>query len=34
MGASSSYVSVSAYIAGLIDPAVKEIAYFDKYMTS
>ena len=34
LGASSSYVSVSAYIAGLIDPAIKEIGYFEKYMTS
>jgi hypothetical protein len=34
IGASSSYVSVSAYIAGIFDPDIGNIAYFDKYMTS
>jgi len=34
LGASSCYVSVSAYIAGLVDPAIREIGYFDKYMSS
>jgi uncharacterized membrane protein YedE/YeeE len=34
IGASSSYVSVAAYIAGVFDPDVSNIAYMDKYMTS
>ncbi len=34
LGASSSYVSVSAYIMRLIDPMIAEIGYFEKYMTS
>jgi uncharacterized membrane protein YedE/YeeE len=34
LGASSCYVSVSAWLTSLIDPAIQEIGYFDKYMTS
>jgi hypothetical protein len=34
IGVSSSYVAISAYIAGLFDPDIQEIAYFEKYMTS
>lgn len=34
IGASSSYVSVSAYIASLFDGDVSNIAYMEKYMTS
>ncbi|MFW6313788.1 MAG: YeeE/YedE thiosulfate transporter family protein [Spirochaetota bacterium] len=34
LGASSSYVSVSAYTMRLIDPMITEIGYFEKYMTS
>lgn len=33
LGASSSFVTASGYLAGLADPAVQENAYFDKYMT-
>ncbi|MEQ8193004.1 MAG: YeeE/YedE thiosulfate transporter family protein [Rhodospirillales bacterium] len=33
LGASSSYVSVAAYIAAVFDPAVEQISYFKKHMT-
>ena len=34
IGASSSYVSVAAHGAGVIDGDIQDIAYLDKYMTS
>lgn len=34
LGASSSYVSVAAYLARIIDADVTNIAYMEKYMTS
>ncbi|WP_404382397.1 YeeE/YedE thiosulfate transporter family protein [Caenispirillum salinarum] len=34
LGASSSFVSVAGYMASVFDPAVREMDYFAKYMTS
>ncbi|KJS03202.1 MAG: lipocalin [Desulfobulbaceae bacterium BRH_c16a] len=34
LGVSSSYVSVSGYLAGLFDPDVSTMDYFGKYMAS
>ncbi len=33
IGASSSYVSVAGYLAGLFDPDIAAMDYFNKYMT-
>lgn len=34
LGASSSYVSGAGYIASVCDPDIRQIGYFEKYMTS